>query len=237
MILCIGRASDGVGKIAKGAVLAGTSVLGISGLAIIPDLLVGFITGKSISERAADAAEAGAIHLMGGKSGAKPAKNIKEVNGVNVPATTAVVAGGVAAAGLAANQIMGKDGKPVTVGGLPKEGGKAITLPGQPVLPTQVMPVEYAPYKALEQAQPAMITQETQVTAEPEAHPQEGRGTHDWRNRISAERQQQGQAVAQNSVKALPSSEMRSATSKVDIEAARRALLAQNPDLALTGVA
>ncbi len=231
-----GRGAKGAGKIAKGAVLAGTSVLGISGLAIIPDLVVGFVTGKSISERAADAAESGAIHLMGGKSDKKPDKNIKEVNGVNVPATTAVVAGGVAAAGLAANQVMGKDGKPVTIGALPKEGGNVIALPGQPVLPTQVMPVAYSPEKTLEQSQPNMITQETVVAAEPEAYPQAGRSATHWRDKVEAERQQ-GRAVAQNTAPAASSSPQLANMSKVDIEAARRALAAQNPDLALTGAA
>jgi hypothetical protein len=230
-------ATKAISEMVGGTTLAGLSMLGVSGLALIPDLATKVFTGKSITERVADGAEGATLHVMGeGKDkdkGKKP--HIKEVNGVTVPATAAVVAGGVTAAGLAANQVTQANGKPLTLGTAPKQVGTPVALSGQPIVPNQVMPVQYSPQQALQQSTPAQLSPE--VTQDMPAH---GKGSHYWRDRVTAERQGQGiaqqQAAANTNTPIAVADDAGRPISKVEIENARRQLAAQNPDLALTGM-
>jgi hypothetical protein len=232
----IGQAFAGLaGKYA----IAGISMLGVSGLALIPELATKFFTGKSITERIGEGVENATLHVVGQGKDSKP--KIKEVSGATVPATAAVVAGGIGAAGLAANQVMGTNGKPLTLGAAPKLAGTSVALSGQPVIPKQVMPVQYSPEQALEQSTPAQITQEILVL-EPAPMPAYGKDPTYWRDRYNTEKQ--GRMLEQQAANANDSAprpanleildEGRS-ISKADIEMARRQVLAQNPNLALTG--
>jgi hypothetical protein len=229
---------QGFAKVVSGTAVAGLSMLGVSGLALIPDLATKFFTGKSITERVGEGVEGAALHIVGEGKDKKP--KIKEVSGATVPAAAAVVAGGIGAAGLAANQVTGSGGKPLTLGAAPKAGGSDVVLSGQPVIPKQVMPVQYSPQQALEQSTPAQITQET--LQEPAAYPAAGMSETHWRDRVSAEKQ--GRVLAQqaantNGIAPRPANleilDESRPISKTDIEMARRQLAAQNPDLALTG--
>jgi hypothetical protein len=172
-----GNYPGALGKVANGLVYIAATI-GTVGLIAVPDLAAKLMTGESLTDRAANAAEQHTIKILGG--GKEQEKKIADINAVANPASVAVMAGGMGTT-LAANQITGANGQPLTVGALPGSKGQPITLPGQPVIPNQVMPVAYEPLKQLEVAQP------TQITAE--KFPAPGVPDNYWEDRVKAERQ------------------------------------------------
>jgi hypothetical protein len=225
-----GNKAKGTGKIVRGAVEAAGVVLNLTGIYSIIEVASAF-TGRSITQRIADFAEDNTVNILGGDK-----ENIAQTNGNNM-GTVAVAAGGLAAAGLVANQMMTKEGKAVTVGGLPPKAGgvalqtkPAVNVPS--VLPTNYQPVQaidrsqasnnIVPFNRTEQAQPIAANNVVNFTR---AQPAAGMSATHWQDKVKAERQQ-GQNIAVQPSASTDTTAFAN-MSKVDVEAARRQLSAQ----------
>ncbi len=171
-----GDAVAGVGKVVRGAAEAAVVFANFSGLGAILELGTKIVTGKFMSEHVGNAAEGLTTKLLGGTKEEKARQQLQNVRSSGFPAAAVAVPAGLAAAGLAASQVMPQGySKPLTVGGLPNANPASINA--APVLPRQVMPVNYSQERAVNMPQNTTLLNPAQ--------PLPGMSPTAWQDRVA----------------------------------------------------